>query len=421
MRFGSDASPVVAGGNVLKFPRSPDSRRRGWATIWHNVRSALKAHGKAHGVALGVMAIACAAISVGLWSFSAASTPRYSTAPVTRGPILRTVTVTGTVNPAQTVLIGARVSGTIQSLDCDYSGEVQAGQVCAKIDPRTYQTALDQYSGQLLRDRAILEKDRDDLARLRKHSVGNPFMRRQADDQTLLVSRDEGTVKLDQALVDTAKLNLAYTDVVMPSAGTVVARNVNIGQAVSANSPALFQISTDPRHVDVTIGAVHNEIGAIKVGDKAVVTVDALPDRTFSGTVRQIHRAPDAVQSAATYEAVVTVENSDLVLKPGMTATAQVVVGERADALRVPDQALRFVPTSIKADAEPAKGPAQKGQAQIWLLRGGAPVALNVVAGLDAAGVVEIAPGDLNPGDQVITGENRPQSNGAQSGQAGAP
>jgi multidrug efflux pump subunit AcrA (membrane-fusion protein) len=120
--------------------------------------------------------------------------------------------------------------GTVQALACDYDSDVKARQVCAKIDPRPYQATLDQYSGQLLRDQAILDKDRADLARLRRHAAGHPFKRQQVAHQSLFVSRDEGTVKLDQALVDSAKLNLGYTDVVAPADGTVVSRNVSEGQ-----------------------------------------------------------------------------------------------------------------------------------------------------------------------------------------------
>ncbi len=114
-----------------------------------------------------------------MWSFSAASIPRYTTVPAARGAIARVVAATGTVNPAQTIVVGTSISGTVQNLACDYNNEVKAGQVCAKIDPRPYQAVLDQYSGQLLRDQAILEKDRADLARLRRHAAGNPFARQQ--------------------------------------------------------------------------------------------------------------------------------------------------------------------------------------------------------------------------------------------------
>ncbi len=119
----------------------------------------------------------------------------------------------------------------------------------------------------------------------------------------------------------------------------------------------------------------------------------------------QVRRSPQSVQNAVTYDAVVNIDNSDLALKPGMTASAQIVVEQTNDVLRVPDQALRFGPTGTKTQAA---GTPANGQSRIWVLRGGAPVAVNVVAGLDDGNFTEIAQGELSPGDQVITGDNRP-------------
>ncbi len=231
MSFSSDVSEIEAGGNVVRFPGSADTGRNGWRMIWQQGWQKSLSGLKRHGFTAAAIALAAGGITAGLWSFSAAGIPRYTTVPATRGTIARAVTATGTINPAQTIVVGANISGTVQNLSCGYNTEVKAGQVCAKIDPRPYQAVLDQYSGQLQRDQAILEKDRADLARLRKHAVGNPFVRQQAQDQAFVVSRDEGTVKLDQALVDEAKLNLGYTDIVAPADGTVVERNVKSGSA----------------------------------------------------------------------------------------------------------------------------------------------------------------------------------------------
>jgi HlyD family secretion protein len=422
MSLRSDASPSEAGGNVLKFPGAAQAGRSGWLRFWQNGRPPLRPWLKKHSFTLTVMAFATAGIGAAFWSFGAASQPRYVTVPAARGSIARAVTATGTINPAQTVVVGASISGTVQNLTCDYDSEVKAGQVCAKIDPRPYQAVLDLYTGQLLRDRAILEKDRADLARLRRQAAANPFMRRQVTDQDLVVSRDEGTVKLDQALVDSARLNLGYTDIVAPADGTVMARNVSRGQPVAANSPALFLIAADPKHVEVDASPRASDVGAVRRGDAANVAVEGIPDRVFHGTVSQIRRSPENVQATAAYSAVVSIDNSDLVLKPGMTAAAQIVVDQRSNVLRVPDQALQFTPSVAKAqaaldasDSSPPKASPSKGQ--IWVMRGNAPVAVTVVTGLDDGSFTEIADGDLRPGDQIIVGENRPQG----ASQQGAP
>ena len=416
MSLSPDASPREAGSNVLKFPGSLQAGRPGWLRLWQTSRSRLTRHG----FTATVIAVAAAGIGGGLWSFSAAGISRYTTVPVARGSIARAVTATGTINPARTIVLGANIPGTVQAVGCDYDSDVKAGQICVKIDPRPYQATLDQYSGQLLRDQAILHKDRADLARLRRHAAGNPFMRRQVADQALVVSRDEGTAKLDHALVDSAKLNLGYTDVVAPADGTVVSRNVSEGQPVAANSSALFVIAADPKHMEVDASPSQNDMGAIRQGDAATMTIASIPDRVFSGTVSQVRRSPQSLQGAATYDAVVTVDNPDLVLKPGMTASARIVVEQRNDVLRVPDQALQLSSSPAKSQAvsapaaaaasSPAAFPA-KAQSEIWVLRGSVPVAVNIVTGLDDGNFTEIAQGDLNPGDQVIVGDNRPQAN----------
>ncbi|MGB7039745.1 MAG: HlyD family efflux transporter periplasmic adaptor subunit [Xanthobacteraceae bacterium] len=189
---------------------------------------------------------------------------------------------------------------------------------------------------------------------------------------------------------------------------------------MAANSSALFLIAADPKHMEVDASPSQGDIGAIRQGDAATMTIESIPDRVFSGTVSQVRRSPQSLQSAAIYDAVVTVDNPDLVLKPGMTASARIVVEPRNDVLRVPDKALQFSPAPAKSQAVPApaastaSSPAAfpaKVQSEIWVLRGSVPVAVNIVTGLDDGNFTEIAEGDLKPGDRVIVGESRPQAN----------
>ena len=414
MSLSSDASPREAGSNVLKFPGSTPAGRAGWLRLWRSARARLKRHW----FTLAVLALVAAGIGAALWSFAAASQPRYATVPAARGAIVRTVAATGTVNPARTIVVGTSISGTVQNLACDYDSEVKAGQICAKIDPRPYQAVLDQYTGQLLRDQAILEKDRADLARLRRQLAANPLMRRQVTDQALIVSRDEGTVKLDQALVDSAKLNLGYTDIVAPADGTILTRNVSQGQPVAANSAALFTITADPTRMEVDAAPRHSNVGAVRRGDAATMTIEGIPDRIFHGTVSQVRRtAVSARGAAAVYDAVISIDNADLVLKPGMTAVTQIVVDQKNDVLRVPDQALQFAPAGAKAQGNSASADSSSPKSQVWVMRGNVPVAVAVVTGLNDGSFTEITGGDLRAGDQVIVSENRPQS----SSQQGAP
>jgi HlyD family secretion protein len=348
------------------------------------------------------------------WRLSRTPPVHYVTAPVSRGTITQTVTATGTVNPVLTIIVGSYVSGVIQQLFCDYNTRVKAGQICAKIDPGPYQATLDQYSGQLLRDRAILDKDRMDLARYQKLAAQNSIARQQAEDQYFVVQQDDSTVKLDQALVEGAKLNLQYTDIVSPVDGTVVSRNVTGGQTVASTfqTPTLFLIATDLRKMQVDTNSSESDVGGVKEGDKATFTVDAYPGRMFQGAVTQVRQSPQTVQNVVTYDAVVGIDNSDLALLPGMTASTQIMIAERKNVLRVPDQALRYAPGGLAAAGA---GAPPRGQSRTWVLRGGRPVTVPVELGLDDGNFAEITKGDLEPGDQVIIAETRGQT-GGQSG-----
>ena len=342
------------------------------------------------------------------WATHRAAPVHYTTAAVTRGAVIRTVSATGTVNPVLTIIVGSYVSGVIQQLFCDYNTQVKQGQICAKIDPRPFQAVLDQYSGQLLRDQAILDKDRVDLARYQKLAAQDSIARQQAEDQLYIVHQDEGTVKLDEGLVEGAKLNLGYTDIISPVDGVVVSRNVTQGQTVAATyqTPTLFLIATDLKKMEVDTNVSESDIGNTKEGNKASFTVDAFPRRVFQGSVVQVRQSPQTVQNVVTYDVVVGVDNSDLALMPGMTASTQIIADQRSDVVRVPDQALRYTPAG-QAETAP-------GQARLWLLRDFRPVAVPVVLGLDDDTFTEIVSGAVRPGDQVIIGEQR----GAEGGQA---
>ena len=344
-----------------------------------------------------------------LWSMRRTPSVHYTSAAIIRGTIARSITATGTVNPILTIIVGSYVSGVIQSLSCDYNTVVKAGQICAKVDPRPYQATLDQYTGQLLRDRAILGKDRINLARYQKLVAQNSIARQQAEDQAYIVQQDEGTVKLDEGLVESAKLNLDYTNIISPVNGTVVSRNVTQGQTVAASfqTPTLFLIGTDLKKMEVDTNVSESDVSGMKEGSKATFTVDAYPNRMFQGTVAQIRLSPQSVQNVVTYDVVIDVDNGDLALMPGMTASTQIVIDQRKDVLRVPDPALRYAPHGLTA-AGP--GTSIRGQARVWVLRNGQPVEVPVVLGLDDGNLTEIVKGDFQPGDRIITAETRGQT-----------
>ncbi len=353
------------------------------------------------GAALAFILVVGGAVLFGI--FGTKNPAQYATTQVTRGIVARTATATGTVNPVLTIIVGTYVSGVIQNIYCDYNTQVRAGQVCARIDPRPYQATFDQYSAQLARDQASLDKDRKDLARYQQLAGENSIARQQAEDQAYLVNQDEGTVKLDQALVESAKLNLDYTNIVSPVDGTVVSRNVTGGQTVAASfqTPTLFLIATDLKQMEVDTNTSEDDVGSIRVNDKATFTVDAFPQRTFTGSVTQLRQSPQTVQNVVTYDVVVGVDNGDLALLPGMTASTRIVIEQKNDVLRVPDQALRYTPGA--AANVPAAPPA--GHERVWVLRNGEPVSVIITTGVDDGNFTEIVQGDLHAGDLVITAD----------------
>ncbi len=366
--------------------------------------------------AVGVLAAAILLATAGTWWLMHQAAPvRYVTAPVTRGIVARSVAATGTVNPVLTIIIGSYVSGVISDMYCDYNTRVRKGQLCARIDPRPYQAALDQAKGQLARDSAQLAGARIDLARYAALEKQDSIAVQTYDDEAALVHQLEGAVQLDRAAVETAQVNLDYTRIVSPVDGTVVARNITIGQTVAASfqTPTLFLIATDLTKMQVDTNVSESDIGAIKEGNEAQFTVEAFTDRSFHGKVAQVRQAPQTVQNVVTYDVVVDADNSAFLLKPGMTATVAIVTARRSGVLRVPDQALRFVPAAARTVKPPgaAAGAGASGgagaahQARVWVLRGDKPTALTVRTGLDDDSYTEIVAGALGTDDQVITGE----------------
>jgi HlyD family secretion protein len=229
-------------------------------------------------------------------------------------------------------------------------------------------------------------------------------------DQALAqITFDEATIRQRQAMLDAAQINLGYTDIISPVDGTVVSRNVTMGQTVAASfqTPTLFLIATDLTKMQVDANVSEGDIGGIKVGNRATFTVDAYAKRVFQGTVTQVRQSPQTVQNVVTYDVVVSVNNSDLALMPGLTAATQIIIDQRSDVLRVPNQALRYIPSGTAMH--------ETDQARVWVLRDGSPALVQVATGLDDDHFTEILHGDLKPGDKVIVAEQKNPAN-ARSG-----
>ncbi len=341
---------------------------------------------------------------------------RYVTSAASTGPVTRVVSTTGTVNPELTIIVGSYVSGVIKDVYCDYNTQVKTGQVCAKIDPRPYQTAVDQAranldiaKAQLIKDQASLTYARatfDRYATLVKTSAVSAdaydSARSTFEQAQAQVAYDQASIEQRQAALDAAQVNLGYTDITSPVDGTVVSRNITIGQTVAASfqTPTLFLIASDLTRMQVDTNVSEGDIGGVELNDKALFSVDAFLNRTFEGKVEQIRQSPQTVQNVVTYDVVVSISNPDLALKPGMTASVRIVIDQRTDVLRVPSQALRYAPPNA-----PRPDPAHP---KVWVLRDGQAAALDIKPGLNDDDFVEVVSGSVKPGDQVIVAERAP-------------
>src|SRR5664279_6445750 len=291
--------------------------------------------------------------------------PRYVTTAATQGDVVTTIAASGSVNPVVVVTVGTYVSGTIATLSCDYNTRVQKGQLCAKIDPKPYQVIMDQDQAELDVAKAQLVKDQANVVYTKISHERYELLYSQdsashdAVDAALnaynqavaLVGLDVAQVAQKAAVLKAAQINLDYTNIVSPVDGTVVSRNVTAGQTVAASfqTPTLFLIATDLTKMQVDTNVSESDIGGITDGDKAIFTVDAFPKRSFEGTVIQVRQSPQTVQNVVTYDVVVSVDNADLALKPGMTAANRIITDQRSDVLRVPSQALRYAPATAGA------------------------------------------------------------------------
>jgi HlyD family secretion protein len=350
------------------------------------------------------------------------------------------VVATGTVNPVTTVQVGSYVSGPIREICVDFNSPVKQGQRVAQIDPRPFELKVKQAAANLATARAQVEKDKADLEfkqqvvkRLRELFERNLIAKQEVEAAERDYSQAQAQLQLDQAKVEQnvaaweeAKVSLGYTDITSPVDGVVVARNVDVGQTVAASfqTPVLFLIAQDLTKMLVNTNVSESDIGIVRQGQQAYFVVDAYPERKFWGAVTQVRNSPLIVQNVVTYNVVVSVDNADLALKPGMTANISIVSAERDSALKVPLAALRFHPprTNGVRDGQvldhwqpggrPADGTPEDTH-QVWIrIDEQNLVPVSVQIGISDDTFAELLDGTLKEGDRVITGIRTSASNG---------
>ena len=337
---------------------------------------------------------------------------RYKIEKATRGDIQAGITATGTVNAVTTVLVGTQVSGTLKAIYVDFNSLVKKGQLLALIDPASFEAQLDQATANMLSAKANVEKSRAALLDAQRTWERNKILwekkliaRSDLDTSETNYESAKAQLAVSKAQVaqteaarKNAETNMRYTRIISPIDGIVVSRNVDVGQTVAASfqTPTLFNIAKDLTKMQIDTNVDEADIGRIKTGQEVDFVVDAYPANVFKGMVGQVRIAPTTVQNVVTYDVVVMVDNSDLKLKPGMTANVTVLVAKKNGAIRIPNTALRFNPQGGEMKKGQAKGPG------VWVLEDGKPKKVPIVAGISDGAFTELVSGDLPENAEVI-------------------
>ena len=355
----------------------------------------------------------------------AAPAERWRFEAVDRGDVVQVVSANGTVNPVTSVNVGTQVSGSIVRLHADFNSEVKEGQLLAELDPALFNAALAQSEANLNAAQAGLRLAQTKEARTRS-LVGKGFISQaELDTAVKELEAAQAQVELVRAQVARDRTNLRYTIIRSPISGVVVARNVELGQTVAAsfNTPTLFQIARDLSRMQIETSIAEADIGGIREGLPARFRVDAFPGQFFRGEVRQVRLNPTIQSNVVSYTVIVSADNPEGRLKPGMTAFVQVTANRRDGVLRVPNAALRFRPPAEAGPAganAAAKGGGGAGAGRrdagqrVYKLVDGKLAAVPIQVGVSDTSWTEVTGGDVKEGDRLVTrdlaGQGGPQS-----------
>src|SRR3974390_520486 len=323
---------------------------------------------------LVIAAVVIVAIVLGYFRFAGSAQIQNFTAKVERGPVDDVVEATGTINPMVTVLVGSQVSGTIAELRADFNSRVHKGDVVAIIDPALFKGALMEAKSDLANSQANLVAARANLEKLNAALVqtkadydravglnkGGVLSQQQLDiaksnfdsanaavnAAVANITQAEAQVQQKEAAVSVAQTNLDYTIIRSPIDGTVVARNVDLGQTVAASfsAPTIFTIAKDLKTMGVYTKTDESDVGSVPIGKPVTFKVDAFPKETFHGLVKQVRMNPTMVQSVVTYDTIIEFANPDVKLLPGMTAYVTIPLASVENVLKIPNTALRYKP-----------------------------------------------------------------------------
>ncbi len=343
--------------------------------------------------------------------------PTHSEAQVRRGAISALVSATGTLNPINTVLVGSQVSGTIKHLYADFNDQVEQGQLIAQIDPAIFKAKRTEAEASL----KIAEANRDKawidvLDTKREYERQSDMQKKKLAAESVVdaarfahqSARVEHQVQLasvaqSAAALQIEQVNLDYTSISAPINGVVISRDVDVGQTVAASlqAPTLFTIANDLTRMQVEADVDEAFIGDVKQGQPVSFTVFAYPGRRFSGSVAQVRLQPTIEAGVVKYNCIIHVDNTDLALKPGMTATVSIEVARRDDVLAVPAAALRYVPPWPQEELDKVRAGLESGQSIVWRVDGATLAPLTVTSGIIGEKLTEVSGTGLTDGMPV--------------------
>lgn len=330
----------------------------------------------------------------------------FDTAAVAPANIMNSITATGTIEPVTSVTVGTQVSGIVSKLFVDYNSVVKKGQVIAELDKTNLMSQLNTAKTQLATAQSQLNYQTANYKRYKTLFEKGLVAADDFDNAKLSYTQAKEQVASAKEEVQRAQTNLGYATITSPIDGVVLSKSVEEGQTVAASfsTPELFTIAQDLTNMQVVVDVDEADIGDVKEGERVTFTVDAYPDDTFEGEVKQVRQEATTTNNVVTYEVVISAPNADLKLKPGLTANVTIYTAERKGVLSVPSKALRFTPQKETVgkmkivDVANAKN-------KVWTIEGNSIVAHKVNIGMTDGTNTQIV-GGIAEGTKVVTGLN---------------
>jgi HlyD family secretion protein len=349
----------------------------------------------------------------------------YRLQPITQGEVVQTVSANGTLNPVTLINVGAQVSGRVNKLFVDFNDHVEKNQILLTLEPELFNAQIGQSQGNVRNAQATVELAIANEARMRALFTQDYASKQDLDQavQALKSSKAQLETARGQLLRD--HTNLSYSIIRSPVSGVVVDRVVDVGQTVAASfqTPTLIKIAQDLSKMQIDTSFAEADIGNIKVGQKAKFSVDAFQSRTFEGTVKQLRLNPTVITNVVTYNVVISVDNTEKILLPGMTAYVNIMITKHDNVMLTPNAALRFKPKqddsqTSSGSSTDAKNHGQHGgkkkpgqedisSGKVYVIRDGKLTPIRIGLGISDGRITEFTSKDIKLNDQVIVGENQ--------------